>query len=104
MQYKTIILELLQQQPRMYEQFRKDRSLLETLERCAQVLKTNHEAWKEVLRQAKPASDPNQIASEALELALAQLEDLPGASPPKGPEPLSLDEAMAFIRRQTPHD
>ena len=49
----------------------------------ARELKTSHEAWKETLSQARPGSDPSQIASEALEMALKELEDrLPSASPP----------------------
>ena len=44
-----------------------------------------------------------QIASEALELAVKELEDrLPPVSPPDGQEPLSLEQAMALIRRPTP--
>jgi hypothetical protein len=102
MQYKTIILELLQQRPEMHDQLRKDRKLLPTLELYARELKTSHEAWKEVLSQAKPGSDPSQIASEALEIALKELEDrLPSAPPREDQEALSLDGAMAFIRRHT---
>jgi len=101
MQYKTIILELLQQRPEMHEQLRKERKLLPALELYAKKLKTSHEAWKEQLSQAKPGSDPSQIASEALEMALKDLEDrLPSGSPDDS-TPLSLDEAMAFIRRHT---
>jgi len=77
--------------------------MLPTMERYAAELKTRHEAWKECLSLAMPGSDPSQIASEALELALKELEDrLPSASRPNDSEPLSLEEAMAFIRRQTP--
>jgi hypothetical protein len=102
MQYKTIILELLQQRPQMHEELRKDRKLLPALELYSKDLKTSHETWKERLAQAKPGSDPSQIASEALELALKGLEDsLPSASPPEESEALSLDEAMAHIRRPT---
>ena len=39
MQYKTIILELLQQRPQMHEQLRKERKLLPTMERYARELK-----------------------------------------------------------------
>ena len=67
----------------MHDQLRKDRKLLPTLELYARELKTSHEAWKETLVQARPGSDPSQIASEALEMALKELEDrLPSASPP----------------------
>ena len=102
MQYKTIILELLQQRPEMHEQLRKERKLLPALELYAKELKTSHEAWKEVLTQAKPESDPSQIASEALEMALKDLEErLPSASHPNDNDPLSLDAGMAFIRNHT---
>jgi hypothetical protein len=101
MLYKTIILELLQQRPEMHEQLRKERKLLPALELYTKELKSSHEAWKEVLTQAKPDSDPSQIASEALEMALKELEErLPSASPDDS-TPLSLDAAMAFIRRHT---
>ena len=103
MQYKTIVLELLQQRPQMHEQLRKQRKLLAAMELYARELKTSHEEWKETLDQRRPGSDPSQIASEALEIALQELEDrLPAESHPEDNDPLSLDEAMAFIRRPTP--
>ena len=103
MHYKTIIFELLQQRQEMYERFRKERMLLPAVEHYAQELKNSHEAWKELLLGLRPGSDPSQIASEALEMALTEMEDrLPSASPPN--ESLSLDAAMAFVRRHTPHE
>jgi len=102
MQYKTIIHELLQQRPKMHDRLRKKRKLLPTLERYAQELKTSHEAWKELLFQLRPGSDKSQIASEALEIALKELEDrLPSESPQNGNEALFLDAAMLFLRRPT---
>ena len=102
MQYKTIVLELLKQRTELHEQLRMTRRLLPTLETCAKELKASHEAWKETLAQAKPGSDPSQIASEALELALKELEDrLPSVSPQDDGKPLSLDQAMAFVRSHT---
>lgn len=102
MQYKTIVLELLQQRPQMHEQLRLTRRLLPTLSTCAKELKASHEAWKETLSQAKPGSEPSQIASEALEMALKELEDrLPSAPPPDDREALSLDKAMAHVRGHT---
>jgi hypothetical protein len=103
MLYKTIVLELLEQNPALYEQLRKDRAMLSSLEVYASELKANHEAWKERLNQARPGSDSNQIASEALEIALQELEEcLRSESPPDATGPLSLDGAMAYIRRHTP--
>jgi hypothetical protein len=102
MHYKTIILELLQQRPQMHDLLRKNRKLLPALEFYATELKTSHEAWKETLSQAKPGSDQSQIASEAMEMALGELEDrLLSASLADTAEPLSLDAAMAFVRNHT---
>ena len=96
MQYKTIILELLRQRPQMHDQLRKDRKLLPTLELYARELKIGHEAWTEVLSQASPGSDPSQIASEALERALKEIEENLDSD-----SPLTLDGAMALVRRHT---
>jgi hypothetical protein len=102
MQYKTIVLELLRQRTELHEQLRITRKLLPTLESCAKELKASHEAWKETLTQAHPGSDPMQIASEAMELAIKNLEDrLPSGSPQDETEELSLDQAMAHIQSHT---
>ncbi len=100
MQYKSIIHDLLQQRPQMHDQLRKSRKLLPTLELYARELKTSHEAWKEMLLQLRPGSDKSQLASEALELALKEMEDrLPTASSQDGNPALVLDAAMLFLRR-----
>ena len=105
MLYKTIILELLQQRTQLYEQLRSTRTLQSTLETCAQELTTRHEFWKDTLSQANPGRDPSQLASEALELALKEMEDrLSSGSQRNESAALSLDEAMAYIRSHTPHD
>ena len=98
MQYKTIVLELLQQLTELHELLRITRRLLPTLEVCAQQLKDNHEAWKQILSQAKPDSDPTQISSQALELALKELEDrLRSLSPQDDGELPTLENAMAYL-------
>ncbi len=103
MQYKTIILELLEQRTEWYEQLRTTRRLLPTLEDLANELKARHEVWKANLSQATPGSDPIQIASEALEMALHEIESrLRCESNLDESETLSLDGAMAFVRRHTP--
>jgi hypothetical protein len=103
MLYKTMILGLLEQRPRLHNQLRQQRTLLATVEQHAKLLKARHEMWKEQLSQARPGSDPGQVASAALEIALKELEDsLPSDSPPDESEPFSLDEAMAYLRRHTP--
>ena len=99
MQYKTIVLELLKERKELHEQLRLTRRLLPTMETCARELKARHEHWKETLATATPESDPSQISSEAMEMALAELEDrLPSVHPQDDGEALSLDQAMAFLQ------
>ena len=96
MQYKTIILELLQQRPELHKQLRSTRRLLPTMELWAKEFKDCHETWKGTLAQAKPGSDPSQIASEALEIALQETEmRLLSDFPPNESETLSLDPASS---------
>jgi hypothetical protein len=103
MNYKTIVLELFRNHPELQLRLQADKTLLTTLERCAGELRSIHEAWTNCLSLARPGSDESQIASEALEIAVKDLEDcLRSGSPPAETDQLSLDEAMAFIRRRTP--
>lgn len=105
MQYKTIILELVQQRPELHEQLRSARKLLPTVEAWATELKDRHDVWKDQLLQARPGSDPQQIASEALEIALHEMENrFSSCEPPNDHEPLSLDNAMRFVRNHTSDD
>ena len=102
MQYKTIVYEMLQHRPQMHDELRKSRKLLSTLDLYARELKTSHEAWKGMLLQMRPGSDKSQIASEALEMALKEMEDrLPTALSQDGNEAQILDAAMLFLRRPT---
>lgn len=99
MQYKTIVLEMLQQRTELHEQLRRERKLLTTMETYAKELKASHETIMADLRQANPDSDPAQTSSEAFEMALKELEDrLPPVSAMDEPAELSLSGAMAFIR------
>lgn len=104
MQYKTIVLHLLEQNPEIYSQLRRQRKLLPTLELYAQDLKASHEAWQAQLFQTNPQSQPTQIASEALELALQELENRLRCEslPAEDDEPISLEAAMTSLRRHTP--
>ena len=98
MQYKTIVLELLKERKELHEQLRLTRTLLPTMESLAKDLKARHEHWKETLATATPESDPVLISSEAMEMALTELEDrLPSVHPHPDEEALSLDQAMAFV-------
>ena len=100
MQYKTMTLELLMGRTELYEQLRLTHRLLPILETLTKELKASHETWKETLAQGKPEGHPSQIASEALEIAIKELEDrLPSAVLPNDGE--ALDAAMAFVRSHT---
>ena len=105
MQYKTIVLQLLEQHPEHYHQLRKARKLLPALDDYSLQLKTIHEVWTQTLSQTRPHSDPIQISSEALEIALKEFEDrLPIATRRDENETLSLDQAMAFVRSRSSRD
>src|SRR5271163_1637950 len=75
MHYKTIVLELIQQQPELHEQLRARRTLLATMDACALALKASHEEWMERLSQRSQGWDRSQVSSEALEIALKELEE-----------------------------
>ena len=100
MRYKTIVLELLQQHPETHNQLRSKRMLLPAMELYARQLRTRHEAWMEHLSRTRPGSDRSQIASEALEITLKELENSLGI--PEDSEPLSVEAAIAFIRGYVP--
>jgi hypothetical protein len=103
MQYKTLVLQLLRQRRELHNQLKASRTLLQEVDRYALELKAGHEAWQANLSQARPDSDPSQIASEALEMALKELEErLPAPHPEEDSEALSLEGAIAFIRDRTP--
>jgi hypothetical protein len=103
MQYKTIVLHLLEQRPEIHQRLARDRTLMATLDRYSVDLRDRHEAWKEDLCRPTPDGDPSRIASEAMELALAEVEArLLMEFPSEQDEPLTLDGAMEFVRRHTP--
>ncbi len=103
MLYKTIVLELLRERTELDEQLRLTQRPLPTLEACSQQLKASHLTWVETLGAANPASDPVQIQQNAMELAIEELKAiLPSVSEVDDQETLSLDAAMAFIRKHTP--
>ena len=103
--YKTIVMEMLQDRPGLFEQLRARGTLLQSMEQLATALKSCHQGWMIQFAEARPGSDLSQLSSEALEPALQELQDsLPPPSPPSGEEtePLSLDAAMMFLQRHMP--
>jgi hypothetical protein len=86
----------------LHEKLRLARQLLPTIEAHAKELKASHEEWMGTLSEARPGSEPIQIASEALEIAVKELEDrLESESQVSDQVGLSLDAAMAFIKNPT---
>lgn len=100
MQYQSIILELLRQQPELHEQLRLAKSMSATVETQARQLRDRHLFWKDACSEVNPALDPVQIASMAFELALREVEQRLGTeSALEASEPLTLEAAMEFLRR-----
>ena len=107
MQYKTIILHLVETRPEMQERLRREGQLLPKIESLAKELKDGHDHWKETLSQMHPTRGQDQLSAQALEMSLHDLEtclriEFPAAAEESSEEPLSLDEAMAFARRHAP--
>jgi hypothetical protein len=103
MMYKTITLELLQDQPALYETLRAGRMLLTALDTYAVELRERHLLWIDRLNQARPGSDPRQVSSEALELAIAGLQDhLRCASSRDGTAPTAPGEMTAPLNEASP--
>jgi hypothetical protein len=99
--YKTIVLEMLQNRPELYNRLRNKRTLRQAMESYATELSQLHTAWEEAIGTTPLAGSQRQIASAALELAIEDLAKLLSAETAT-PEELSLDDAMAYIRRHTP--
>jgi hypothetical protein len=96
-------LELIQENPYLYEKLRTSKMLLTAMDAYANDLRTYHHEWKEQLSQTRPGRDPRQIAAEALELAMLDLTSrLSYESATDETEALSLDAAMSHIRRNSP--
>ncbi len=100
MLYKTMLLEMIQQRPTLYDQLLSQRKLREALDSYAAELSHRHAAWEEVIRSTPLAASPSQIASAALELALQDLERMMSEETAEQEE-LSLAAAMAYLRRHT---
>jgi hypothetical protein len=102
MHYRTIVLELLQDHPTLHERLRESKSLLQTLERSAAHLRARHMFWMARLARTETETDPSQLSSSALEIAVQVFRDTLPPETPDDPDSLSLDEAMGFFSRHTP--
>lgn len=96
MHYKTMVLDMLEDRPMLKARLQKERKLLLALESIADALKSHHERWMRQLEQSQPQSHPSQIASEALELALAELADHFPSESKVNDASFSLNEVILF--------
>jgi hypothetical protein len=98
-----MILELPQDQITLHERLRAPRNILVALEGSAARLKVRHEFCMTALLRRRGATNPSQLSSSALEIAVQEFRDaLPPEMTGNEAELLSLDEAMDFLSRQTP--
>lgn len=101
--YKTIVLELLRDRTALHEQLRASGTLQASMEQLAVAFRECHLERIKELAESRPGSDPAQLSSEAMELALKELQDsLAGESGSEDIELFSLDQAMTFLHRHMP--
>ena len=75
MQYKTMILEMLRQRPRLHRRLKARHAMQETIDLYATELKTNHLALIKSLSQERATIDSSQLSSEALEIAIKDMQE-----------------------------
>lgn len=108
MQYKTIVMELLEQHPPLHETLKRDRRLLETIESLARELKATHEQTISDLSEQQPplpGDGSSGISSQAMEMAIAELQGrLAILSGGENDETLNLDQIMAQVIQRLPRE
>lgn len=99
MLYKTMVLGLLEAQPVI----RSENTLMLNLDLYSELLRSSHQAWIATLIQKRPGSNSEVIASEALELALADLQEhFQRESQAAGTGPLWIEAVMNTILSTNP--
>jgi len=96
-------MELIKQRPNLHDRLASSGRLTSTMEQLAVQLRDNHRQLTEQLREARPGSADIQLNSEAMEIAVNEIEQtLPDESPENDEAVFSLDAAIAYVRRHTP--
>jgi hypothetical protein len=104
MHYASIVVELLQDQyPSLLDCLHRGRTVSEATNQYASYLECHHESWIDRLSAKHADCDPNQIAKDALALAIEDLgEDISSSAltlnSSEG-EALGLYAAMGYVRR-----
>lgn len=75
MQYTTICLNLLEQNPVRYAELQRSKATLHTLNQLALTLRTRHQEILIELQKTLPEAGCKELSSQAMELATAQLEE-----------------------------
>jgi hypothetical protein len=75
MQYKTIILELIQQNEPLHDRLRSQRNLLTTVDRLAAQLKADHETYLNEMTMQEPAASWPAVSQQAFEMAIKEAEE-----------------------------
>ncbi len=102
MLYKTVVLDLIQQDRRFYRNLKRTRRLMATIDCLSQELRQSHLAWKAELQDLNPQAIPNLISSEAFEHALQEIQNrLRFVSSENEAETDQLEQAIRFIRNHS---
>jgi len=102
MQYKTIVLGLIEQNQALHEKLASSKRLHSEMTRLATQLRSDHLNLVEQLQQQHPQTAELLLKNQALEIVIRQLElDLQSESTDSN-ETFSLDAAMTFVSRNMP--
>lgn len=102
MDYKSIVLEVLQGHRALHERLRESKMIPLTVDCCADHLKARHAFWMTLRGHPKTGPEASQSSSLALERAVQEFRDaLPPMRNTSDQDSLSLEEAMQFIGRYT---
>ena len=105
MQYKTIVMELLEQNPELHNQLKQNRKLLQTIDAMALELKLRHEQTIAELAEQQPGVAYSVICSQATEIVISELQErLAPTSDHETNEAMSLDQIMASVIQHSPRE
>jgi hypothetical protein len=105
MQYKTIILELIQQNEPLHDRLRSNRSLLATVDRLAAQLKAAHEIYLNQMTMQEPMASRPAVSQQALEMAIKEAEEqLMAMTPAEVTVPGAASTSVAAGSKTSPGD
>lgn len=103
MQYKTIILELIQQNEPLHDRLRSQRNLLATVDRLAAQLKADHETYLNEMTMQEPAASRPAVSQQAFEMAIKEAEEqLMAMTPAEVAVPGAVSTSLGSGRKTSP--